>query len=83
MIDIHSNSQPLLKAEHAVGVRQAFGGNFLDDIPVLYDFAIFHAEQVIKCLAICRTPLTFTDGKHEIPLAQHLVNAGVLEHVVL
>jgi hypothetical protein len=41
--------------EHAVGVGKALGRDGLDHVPMLDDHAVFHAEQVIEGVGLCRS----------------------------
>jgi hypothetical protein len=49
---------------------------------MLDDHAVFHAEQVVEGVGRA-VPLAFADGQDKVALAQHSVDVGVLEHVVL
>ena len=55
--------------EHAVGVGKTFCRDGLDNVPVLNDHAVVHAEQVVEGVGRA-VPFAFADGQDKVALYQ-------------
>ena len=58
------------------------GGDLLNYIPMLYQFALFNSKKIIKYLRLA-TPCAFTLRHYKVPLAYHAMHFGILKHIVL
>ena len=55
--------------------------DFLHHVPMLNDFTVLHAEQVVERLWFS-APFAFADGQYKVTFAQYFVDFAVFEHVV-